>query len=288
MRLLWAGLLVLLPLVAELATAQKCSGEPDAPENSNIRCFKRKNSCRATCAAGYIFPEKKTKVAVYKCQGGEWVMQDGDETACSPLCDPPCENGVCIEPDTCDCDDGFIGDLCDEEEAGEEEDDYDDYGLTTTDAPFPDPEGYGEDEDLYNDEDMDYEDHEEAHAENEEDPEYGDEDDVEDEEEEGTAEPEPEAVDDEEEDDDHDADGAEDENGDGNGDDDAADDAADDDDNAVDDDAGNNGDDDSDDHAADDDDDDDAPMEAAYGGGASELIPQVLVGTAALLMARAL
>ena len=30
------------------------------------------------------------------------------------VCDPPCENGVCVSNDTCSCSEGYTGDTCDE------------------------------------------------------------------------------------------------------------------------------------------------------------------------------
>merc|ERR1712002_243146 len=142
---MWAGVFLLVPLVAELAEAQKCSGVPDAPEHATVRCFKKRNTCRAMCQDGYLFSEMNSKTAMYKCQGGEWVMQNGQADRCDPVCDPPCENGECIEPDTCDCDEGFTGDLCDEDEGGyEEEEEEEDYDMSTTEEPTT--EGYEEDE----------------------------------------------------------------------------------------------------------------------------------------------
>jgi len=152
MRLLWAVLLVVLPLAAEFATAQKCSGEPDAPEHAAIRCFKKRGTCRATCGAGYSFPSKGGKTAIYECDGGNWVMKGGEDR-CTPLCDPSCDNGECIEPDVCECDDGFTGDYCDIEEEVSEE--YEEDPMEPTEAP----EAYeDEDEEEYGD---DYEEEEE-------------------------------------------------------------------------------------------------------------------------------
>lgn len=31
------------------------------------------------------------------------------------VCDPPCDNGVCVDNDTCHCAAGYEGDLCTEE-----------------------------------------------------------------------------------------------------------------------------------------------------------------------------
>jgi len=127
------GVLVLLSLVAEFATAQKCRGEPDPPEFATVRCFKKRGVCRATCLQGYIFSEKNARMALYDCEGGDWVMKEGEDK-CVPECDPPCENGVCIDPNACDCFLGFTGDYCEEEEEEKEEiaePDYDsdeDYG----------------------------------------------------------------------------------------------------------------------------------------------------------------
>merc|ERR1711913_153201 len=143
-RLLWAVMLVVLPLVAEFATAQKCPGEPDAPEHANIRCFKKRGTCRATCTTGYSFPSKGAKTAIYECDGGNWVMKGGEDR-CTPLCDPSCDNGECIEPDVCECDEGFTGDYCDIEEEVPEE--YEEDPMEHTDAPeaYEDEEEYGDD-----------------------------------------------------------------------------------------------------------------------------------------------
>jgi len=285
MRLLWASLLVLLPLVAEFAYAQgKCAGEPEAPEHATVRCFKKRGTCRAMCPAGYIFEGKNAKSAIYTCVGGQWEMKDGHEDRCSPVCDPPCENGECIEPDTCDCEAGFTGDLCEEEEYDE------DYATEEPIADSYDDNDYG-DEDAYGDEDHteDYEDEEEE-EEYEADPAYEDEDEDEEvdvveadvHEAEPEPEDEPEIVDDaedededeaeaeptaeadpEEEDEDNEETVDEDENGDGNTDD-------------------TNGDDD-----AEDDDDDPHVGASTSENGVSEVVPQILVGTAALLMVKA-
>jgi len=265
---------VLLPLLAEFATAQKCSGTPDAPEFASVRCFKKRNTCRATCQAGYIFSEKKAKFAAYECQGGEWVMKGGEETRCSPICEPACVYGECVAPNECQCDEGFSGATCEEEEGGEYEE------MTTTPEPeaYEEEDTYAEEEDDYGDdyEDEDdhedhveYEDHEEAHAVDEEGAEttMG-----------------PEAEDDDEVEDDHqDDDDVEDESHDDHVDDDGenGDDSTDDDVDGGDDDV-DGGDDD-----VDDDDEGDDSHTAAYGG-ASEVVPKILVGSAALLMVRAL
>jgi len=268
---------VLLPLLAEFATAQKCSGTPDAPEFASVRCFKKRNTCRATCQAGYIFSEKKAKFAAYECQGGEWVMKGGEETRCSPICEPACVYGECVAPNECQCDEGFSGATCEEEEGGEYEE------MTTTPEPeaYEEEDTYAEEEDDYGDdyEDEDdhedhveYEDHEEAHAVDEEGDDEGAETTM------G-----PEADDDDEVEDDHQDDDVEDESHDDHVDDDGenGDDSTDDDVDGGDDDV-DGGDDD-----VDDDDEGDDSHTAAYGG-ASEVVPKILVGSAALLMVRAL
>jgi len=137
MRLLWAVLLVVLPLVAEFATAQKCPGQPDAPEHASVRCFKKRGTCRASCDTGYIFPSKNSKMAIYDCEDGNWVMKGGEDR-CTPHCEPPCENGDCVEPDVCECDEGFTGDHCEEEE---------EYEMEPTEASeaYEDEEEYGDD-----------------------------------------------------------------------------------------------------------------------------------------------
>ena len=35
------------------------------------------------------------------------------------MCDPPCENGVCVSNDTCSCSEGYMGDICNEFVASE-------------------------------------------------------------------------------------------------------------------------------------------------------------------------
>ena len=30
------------------------------------------------------------------------------------VCDPPCQNGVCVQNDTCSCSEGYTGETCDE------------------------------------------------------------------------------------------------------------------------------------------------------------------------------
>jgi len=267
---MWAGVLVLLPLLAEFATAQKCSGTPDEPEFASVRCFKKRNTCRATCQAGYIFAEKKTKFAAYECQGGEWVMKGGEETRCSPICEPACVYGECVAPNECQCDEGFSGDTCEQEDNEYAE-------MTTTPEPeaYEEEDNYAEEEDDYGDDyedeedeedHVEYEEHEEAHA-------------VDDEGAETTMGPEAED-DDEVEDDHHDDDDVEDETHDDHVDDDGenGDDSTDDDVDGGDDDV---------DGGDDDDEGEDSPQEAAYGG-ATEVVPKILVGSAALLMVRAL
>jgi len=279
MRLLWATVLVLLPLVAEFADAQRCTGTPDEPEHATVRCFRKKGTCRASCQGAYIFAQKNSKTAIYDCEGGNWVMRGGEDR-CTPECDPPCENGECIEPGVCDCEEGFTGDYCDEEEEELEE-----YEHFTTEEPTEAPDAYEDEEeeeygDNYGDED---------HDEYEEDGEEHDE---------STDGPEDEDVDDHEEDDhDHDGDGeqdhdhdvhadhgelgTEDEDHDDHVDDEAHDDETHDDETHDDEADAETVDD------ADDDSDDAAPQEAAYGG-VGEVVPKVLVGSAALLLVRAL
>jgi len=325
MKLLWASLLVLLPLVAEIANAQKCSGEPEAPEHATIRCFKKRGTCRAMCQAGYIFQGKGAKSAIFTCVGGQWEMKDGHEDRCSPVCkppcqnggrcdypnqctcypewegraceipvcDPPCANGECVEPNTCDCEEGFTGDACDEEEYDEG-----DYGYTTEDPMgYDDNEeayAYDDNEDAYEDEDHteDYEDEEEPEAEAEDEeievveaevheaaaePEYEDEPEAEAEpenEDEPEAEAEPENEDEDEAEPTAEAE-PEDEDEDQGGDDE----------NVGEDENGGGDDVDADD---DDDDEDNDPQTGAStsGNGVIEVVPQILVGSAALLMVR--
>jgi len=285
-----------LPLVAEFATAQRCSGTPDEPEHATVRCFRKKGTCRATCQGSYIFSQKNAKTAIYDCEGGNWVMRGGEDR-CTPECDPPCENGECIEPGVCDCDDGFTGDYCEDEEELEEEEEYEEH--YTTEAPTEAPDAYEDDEEEEYGDDYENEDHTEYEEDGEEHDESTDEPAVEDED--------VEAEDDHEDDDhDHDGDGEQDHDHDvhadhgeldGTEDEDVADNG---DDvegeveaaeaETVDDDgetaAAETVDDDADD-AVDDDSDDAAPQEAAYGG-VSEVVPKILVGSAALLIVRAL
>jgi len=277
MRLLWATVLVLLPLVAEFADAQRCTGTPDEPEHATVRCFRKKGTCRASCQGAYIFAQKNSKTAIYDCEGGNWVMRGGEDR-CTPECDPPCENGECIEPGVCDCEEGFTGDYCDEEEELEE------YEHFTTEEPTEAPDAYEDEEeeeygDNYGDEDHDeYEEDGEEHDESTDGPE-----------------------DEEEEEDNHDHDGdgeqdhdhdvhadhgelgTEDEDHDDHADDEAHDDETHDDETHDDETA----DAETVDDDADDDSDDAAPQEAAYGG-VGEVVPKVLVGSAALLLVRAL
>jgi len=150
MRLVWLGLVVLLPLVAELANGQRCAGTPDAPGNSRIRCFRKRMTCRATCDSGYIFEGKNAKSAVFICEGGQWVMKDGHEDECKPVCHPPCQNGDCVEPDVCVCEVGYAGDVCDEEEYN------DDYATADPSDTYSDYDSYKENN-YYGGEDRDYE-----------------------------------------------------------------------------------------------------------------------------------
>jgi len=281
MRLLWA-LLVLLPLVAELAYAQKCNGAPDAPEHATIRCFKKRNTCRAMCADGYQFAGKAAKSAIYTCVGGQWEMKDGHEDRCSPVCEQGCVNGECREPNTCVCDVGYTGADCTEEEYDEdyatEEPAYDNdaYGYDDN-QDYPDEE---EEEELEYDEDEEAEPAAEPEHEDEPEDEYEGE---EDEEDEGVdlvdadvnqAEPEDEDPEAEPENEDEEDQGADDEE--------TVDETVDDDDDeeeaAADD-------------TADDDDDDEEDNDPQTGASTSgkdvlQVVPQILVGSAALLLVR--
>merc|ERR1711915_1022185 len=182
--------------------------------------------------------------------------RDGEVDRCDPVCETPCENGDCVGPDDCECHEGWTGDFCEEEDSGDE-----DYGMETT-TEDPTTEGYGDDyghdEDVYGDEENngdDYEDDNDAYG----DDAYGDDDGddtYDDGEDHEDATDLPEAVD-------EDANG--DEDGDGE--------------------EGNNGEESHDDEE--DDGEDYDPQVGAYGG-VSEVVPQVLVGTAALLMVKAL
>jgi len=282
MRLVCAGLLVVLALVAEFATAQKCDGQPDAPEHATIRCFKKRNTCRAICEQGYIFSQKNVKQAIYECDGGNWVMKGGEDR-CTPECDPPCDNGVCVEPGVCECDEGFEGDYCDMEVEAEDEE----YEMDTTDEPTEDPSAYedeNEDEDTYEDEDnADYEEDGEEDGDD-----YGNDEDSTDapadEDEEGDG-------DEDDHSHDHDGDGEEDHDHEVHADhgelDDGEDEDADGDDEAHDDDAADDETDGEDENGDDEDGDDEVGDAAAYGG-VSEVVPKVLVGSAALLIVRAL
>jgi len=271
MRLLWAGLLVLLPLMAEFATAQKCGGQPEAPEHATIRCFKKRGTCRAMCEQGYIFSQKNVKTAIYKCEGGNWVMEGGEDR-CSPECNPPCDNGDCVEPNVCECDEGYEGEYCDMEVESEDEE----YDMHTTEEPTEDPAAYedeNEDEDNYGEED---EEHEE------------DGDDYENDEDSTDAPADEDEGEDDDHSHDHDGDGEEDHEHDvhadhgeldGDEDEDADDEAHDD---AGDDET------EGEDENGDDEEGEDEVGDAAAYGGVSEVVPKVLVGSAALLIVRAL
>ena len=63
--------------------------------------------------------------ATYTCdKNGHWHCQNGwkepdiktdQQNPCSvPICDPPCVNGRCIEPNACGCDIGWYGNTCTE------------------------------------------------------------------------------------------------------------------------------------------------------------------------------
>ena len=42
-----------------------------------------------------------------------------NDTTSAVVCDPPCENGVCVQNDTCSCSEGFIGATCSDAIVGE-------------------------------------------------------------------------------------------------------------------------------------------------------------------------
>jgi len=297
MRLLWAVLLVVLPLVAEFATAQKCPGQPDAPEHASVRCFKKRGTCRASCDTGYIFPSKNSKMAIYDCEDGNWVMKGGEDR-CTPVCKPPCKNGgYCSAPNTCTCHAGYEGASCElphcdmeclnggqciapntcacpQQWTGTACELH--YEMHTTEEPTEDPAAYEdevEDEDIYEEED---EEHEE------------DGDDYENDEDSTDAPADEDEGEDDDHSHDHDGDGEEDHEHDvhadhgeldGDEDEDADDEAHDD---AGDDET------EGEDENGDDEEGEDEVGDAAAYGGVSEVVPKVLVGSAALLIVRAL
>ncbi|KAL4222951.1 Mucin-5B [Mactra antiquata] len=72
-------------------------------------------ACTASCDAGYIFPGGLTSDK-RECDQmfGEWFDPPGkDIPDCVPNCDPKCANGgQCILPNTCTCQNGFMGKYC--------------------------------------------------------------------------------------------------------------------------------------------------------------------------------
>jgi hypothetical protein len=54
----------------------------------------------------------KTRTVKFCCPEYEEVELD-DKRVCMPIC--KCINGNCTIEGTCDCNDGFVGDVCDEQ-----------------------------------------------------------------------------------------------------------------------------------------------------------------------------
>ncbi|XP_031632982.1 protein kinase C-binding protein NELL2-like [Contarinia nasturtii] len=67
------------------------------------------------CNAGYRFENNHTS-ASYVCSDDQWILRDFNPTvpkACTPICDPPCENnGICNRPGECLCPNSFTGSRC--------------------------------------------------------------------------------------------------------------------------------------------------------------------------------
>merc|ERR1739842_169086 len=119
--------------------------------NPKVKTMRMKRITTATKRRGIMgtIMKKTKKIMMRRKMKKQWVMKGGEDR-CTPECDPPCENGECIEPDTCDCDEGFAGDYCEEElEDEEEEEEY----MTTTEEPITEALDEDEDEeDNYGDE----------------------------------------------------------------------------------------------------------------------------------------
>lgn len=64
-----------------------------------------------TCQTGYSLTSGNSSFNI-TCSNGTWGGLDIEES-CDPICEPRCENeGKCVAPDICQCNEAFSGDRC--------------------------------------------------------------------------------------------------------------------------------------------------------------------------------
>ncbi|XP_030749920.1 hemocytin [Sitophilus oryzae] len=91
-----------------------CTGTPEPVMNAGMRCSSH-GRCKVECESNYQFPNGKNDLML-KCVGGQWKPVDESWEAvpsCQPICLPECQNnGICIEPNQCQCPESFSGPQC--------------------------------------------------------------------------------------------------------------------------------------------------------------------------------
>ncbi|KAF5285691.1 hypothetical protein FQR65_LT13076 [Abscondita terminalis] len=88
---------------------------PPTPMFSTLKCSQY-SGCRATCESDYQFPNGQTQLFI-TCNNARWTVEETDwidvMPSCEPICSPPClNNGICLEPDVCDCPENYSGTRC--------------------------------------------------------------------------------------------------------------------------------------------------------------------------------
>ncbi|XP_022097491.1 multiple epidermal growth factor-like domains protein 8 [Acanthaster planci] len=72
------------------------------PENE---CLNGHHDCREN-------EECNDTLTSYECNCKAGYEQESEGSACLPVCNPPCQNGICIRPDVCLCNFGHVGADC--------------------------------------------------------------------------------------------------------------------------------------------------------------------------------
>ena len=81
-----------------------------------VHCRSNKKAI-VTCDEGYRIDGIGTdKISSVSCVDGNWQSDDesnlAGEKICQPYCGGGCGQGICVAPNTCKCNDDYVGQMC--------------------------------------------------------------------------------------------------------------------------------------------------------------------------------